>query len=98
VNIKELIKYVGKEEGTRLLKQIMENNMMLLNIGVTSSRELEKKEATTKERIKKGRKQGKVERGKAKEMETEEDMGKKKRKSNDGKKMFDLWRFWIHNL
>ena len=32
VNIKGLIRDVGEKEVTRLLKQIMENNMMLLNL------------------------------------------------------------------
>ncbi len=32
VNIKRLIRDVGEKEVTRLLKQIMENNMMLLNL------------------------------------------------------------------
>jgi len=31
VNIKGLIRDIGEEEVTRLLKQIVENNMMLLN-------------------------------------------------------------------
>ena len=32
VNIKGLIRDVGEKEVTRLLKQIMENNIMLLNL------------------------------------------------------------------
>ena len=32
VNIRELIRYIGKEEVTRLLKQVIKNNMMLLNL------------------------------------------------------------------
>jgi len=32
VNIRELIRYVEKEKATRLLKQVIKNNMMLLNL------------------------------------------------------------------
>ena len=32
VNMEELIRGVGKEEATRLLKQMMENNIMILKL------------------------------------------------------------------
>jgi len=32
INIEELIRDVGKKEATRLLKQTMKNNVMLLNL------------------------------------------------------------------
>ena len=32
INIKELVKYMEEEEATRLSKQILENNIMLLNL------------------------------------------------------------------
>ena len=32
INIKGLVKYIKEEEATRLLKQMLENNIMLLNL------------------------------------------------------------------
>ena len=32
INIKGLVKYIKEEEATRLLKQVLENNIMLLNL------------------------------------------------------------------
>ena len=82
--MKRLIRDVGEEEVTRLLKQIMENNMMLFkftktNIGVASSRRSKKKEVARK-RTKEERKQGKVrrERIEKKKKRKRERKGKKK--------------------
>jgi len=60
-----LIRDVGEEKAMRLLKQVMENNMLLLNlqrqilkyIGITDSRKLEKKEAAEKRMEEKRRKE-----------------------------------------
>jgi len=82
--MKRLIRDVGEEEVTRLLKQIMENDMMLFkftktNIGVASSRRSKKKEVARK-RTKEERKQGKVrrERIEKKKKRERERKGKKK--------------------
>ena len=82
--MKRLIRDVGEEEVTRLLKQIMENDMMLFkftktNIGVASSRRSKKKEVARK-RTKEERKQGKVrrERIEKKKKRKRERKGKKK--------------------
>ena len=32
INIKGLVKYIKEEEATRILKQMLENNIMLLNL------------------------------------------------------------------
>ena len=82
--MKRLIRDVGEEEVTRLLKQIMENDMMLFkftktNIGVASSRRSKKKEIARK-RIKEERKQGKVRR------ERIEKKKKRKRERKEKKK------------
>jgi len=60
-----LIRDVGEEKAMRLLKQVMENNMLLLNlqrqilkyIGITDGRGLEKKEAAEKRMEEKRRKE-----------------------------------------
>jgi len=82
-----LIRDIGKEKVTRLLKQIMENNIMLFkftktNIGVASSRRSEKKEIARK-RIKEERKQGKVRRGRTKKKKRKEKEKERKRIDNE---------------
>jgi len=66
--MKGLIRDVGEEKVMRFLKQVMENNILLLNlqrqileyIGITGSRGLEKKE-TAEKKIEEKRKEEKKE-------------------------------------
>ena len=85
--MKRLIRDVGEEEVTRLLKQIMENDMMLFkftktNIGVASSRR-SKKEEVARKRTKEERKQEKVEEEGQKRRKEKEKEKKRKRIDNE---------------